>query len=116
MLTCREARRMRAKRGGLARARFWRAQGFPNLKLAREERQRKAAERRALGLVSPEWAKRLRRKGIAVGEAAPASPESTPGAAAANTAAMLVESPPIRPMVVVDVGARGLTLSQFRSR
>jgi hypothetical protein len=104
---------MRARRGGLARARFWRAQGFPNLKLAVEARKRKAAERRALGLISPEWAKRLRRKGIAVGNAIPVPPESAPGAANDRPA---LESSPIRPMVVVDGDARGLTLSQFRAR
>ncbi len=113
MLTPDQARRMRARRGGLARARFWRAQGFPNLKLAVEARKRKAAERRALGLISPEWAKRLRRKGIVVGEAVPAPPESAPRTA--NDRPVL-ESPPMRPMVVVDVGARGLKLAQLRAR
>jgi len=52
------ARFMYARRGGLLRAAFWRAQGFPNCKLAtaarmryREERKRKAEEdQRALQL------------------------------------------------------------------
>jgi len=59
---------------------------------------------------------RLRRKGIAVGNAIPAAPESTSGAAAANNGTARVEAPAIRLTRVVDVGARGLTLSQFRAR
>ena len=37
---------MRARGGGLARARFWRAQGFPNLVLAREAKKRYAEQRK----------------------------------------------------------------------
>jgi hypothetical protein len=37
---------MRARGGGLARARFWRAQGFPNLVLAREAKKRYAQRRK----------------------------------------------------------------------
>jgi hypothetical protein len=37
---------MRARGGGLTRARFWRAQGFPNLVLAREAKNRYAERRK----------------------------------------------------------------------
>ena len=37
---------MRARGGGLARARFWRALGFPNLVRAREAKRRYAESRR----------------------------------------------------------------------
>jgi hypothetical protein len=36
----------RARSHGLRRARFWRAQGFPNLVLAREAKKRYAARRK----------------------------------------------------------------------
>jgi hypothetical protein len=104
---------MRARRGGLKRAAFWRSTGWANLKRATAERKRKAAERRALGLVSPDYAKRLRRKGIPVGDAATARPEPAPKPA--SDSAALVEQPR-RPRIVVDVSARGLTLAQVRAR
>jgi hypothetical protein len=85
----------------------------PTLPSGDEARKRNAAARRALGLISPEWAKRLRRKGIAVGNATPLRLNRRPGRPYDGP---ISESPPIRPMVVVDVGARGLTPSQFRAR
>jgi len=37
---------MRARGGGLARARFWRSLGFPNLVRAREAKKRYAGQRK----------------------------------------------------------------------
>jgi hypothetical protein len=120
-LTPDRARSMRARRGGIARAKFWRELGFPNLKLAVEARKRRCAERRALGLIGATWAKRLRRKGIFVGDVATTQLEPMPQAAIdpSNTveAPLSVEPSTLqRPMIVIDAGARGLTLAQLRRR
>jgi hypothetical protein len=55
-LTSAQGRSLRAKRAGQLRAAFWRAQGFPNLVLARAA---KAAKRQqALGRAAEEEARR----------------------------------------------------------
>jgi hypothetical protein len=105
MLTSDKARRMRARRAGLARARFWRKQGYPNLKRAVEVRKRKAQERRRLGLISPDWARRLRRQGIMVVSC------DEPSSAVAVTRDQ--PRPFLGPRVLVDTSNRGLTLGQI---
>jgi hypothetical protein len=59
-LTSAQGRSLRAKRAGLKRAAYWRAQGFPNLVLARaaKEAKRQRAQARAAEEEYRRWAER----------------------------------------------------------
>jgi len=68
MLTSERARKLAAIRNGRASARRQRAAGFPNLRRARLARHTRSLIRIRLGVISLQWAARLRRHGRIVGD------------------------------------------------